>query len=126
MSYKIDANCVGAFFMARRLIVDRTYLKQPGVPETENGVIDPKIVAAGTGMKVDPQGCPLGQVSELNAIDKRMFCVSGFSTDGYCRIYKVREDQLEIVAQVNLQDKILATKPLYTHSLTDPENDKER
>jgi hypothetical protein len=25
MSYKIDANCVGAFFMAKRLILDRSY-----------------------------------------------------------------------------------------------------
>jgi hypothetical protein len=44
-----------------------------------------------------------------------MLNVMGFSNDGYARMYKIRESkQLDVFAQLNLQDKILAVRPLHS------------
>jgi hypothetical protein len=44
-----------------------------------------------------------------------MLNVLGVSQDGYLRMYKIRESkQFEVFAQLNLQDRILAAKPLFT------------
>ena len=42
-----------------------------------------------------------------------MFTVVSASLDGYVRLYKIRETKnLEIVAQINVMDRILSTIPL--------------
>lgn len=42
-----------------------------------------------------------------------MFTVLSASFDGYLRLYKIKETKnLEIVAQINVMDKILSTIPL--------------
>jgi len=42
-----------------------------------------------------------------------MFTVMSASFDGYVRLYKIKETKnLEIVAQLNVMDKILRTVPL--------------
>lgn len=49
----------------------------------------------------------------LTEIQKKMFTVLAASLDGYLRLYKIKESKnLEIVAQINVMDKILSTIPL--------------
>ena len=64
--------------------------------------------------RLDAQGTPLGQVKEMNDVTKRMLCVIGASEDGYVRLYRVRDDQLEVCAQINLRDRVLLARPLFT------------
>ena len=69
MSNKTDANVIGVYSMSRNLNYDRTdHLR-----------------------KVDSEGTPLGSVKEMSPISKSMLCVMGVSTDGYIRLYRVRE-----------------------------------
>ena len=53
------------------------------------------------------------QIIPLTEIQKKMFTVMSASLDGYIRLYKIKETKnLEIVAQLNVMDKILSTIPL--------------
>ena len=47
-----------------------------------------------------------------------MFTVLSASFDGYLRLYKIKETKnLEIVAQINVMDKILSTIPLQLNAI---------
>ena len=53
------------------------------------------------------------RIVPLTEIQKKMFTVMSASFDGYVRLYKIKETKnLEIVAQLNVMDKILTTVPL--------------
>lgn len=53
----------------------------------------------------------------MTEIQKKLFTVLGASFDGYVRLYKIKETKnLEIVAQINVMDKILCTIPLELNS----------
>ena len=54
----------------------------------------------------------------LTEIQKKMFTVLSASFDGYLRLYKIKETKnLEIVAQINVMDKILSTIPLQLNAI---------
>lgn len=53
------------------------------------------------------------QIVPLTEIQKKMFTVMSASYDGYVRLYKIKETKnLEIVAQINVMDKVLSVAPL--------------
>ena len=56
-----------------------------------------------------------------------MFTVMSASLDGYIRLYKIKETKnLEIVAQLNVMDKILSTIPLQLNMLKAQETPVEQ
>lgn len=60
-----------------------------------------------------PQGGRHEDIVPLTEIEKKLFTILTVATDGYLRIVKIREGKcLEIVAQINLMDKILQARPL--------------
>ena len=62
------------------------------------------------------------QVVPLTEIQKKSFTVVSASHDGYVRLFKIKETKnLEVVAQLNVEDRILSTVPLRLNEL-----DKER
>lgn len=57
----------------------------------------------------------MGTVEPKTEQQKKMLTVVGVSQNGYVRLYKTKEsNQFEVFAQLNLQSKVLATKPLFT------------
>jgi len=61
------------------------------------------------------------QIIPLTEIQKKLFTVISASFDGYVRLYKIKETKnLEIVAQINVMDKILSTIPLELNSFKMP------
>ena len=53
-----------------------------------------------------------------------MFTVMSASFDGYVRLYKIKETKnLEIVAQLNVMDKILTTVPLQLNLISCKDDD---
>lgn len=91
MSNKIEANVIGAYSLNKKLAMtesDQARYCQNGVMSYE-------------------------QIIPLTEIQKKMFTVLSASFDGYVRMYKIKETKnLEIVAQINVMDKILSTIPL--------------
>ena len=67
------------------------------------------------------------QIVPLTEIQKKMFTVLSASYDGYLRLYKIKETKnLEIVAQINVMDKIISTIPLQLNAIKhDPVNSEE-
>jgi len=60
-----------------------------------------------------PQGGRHEDIVPLTEIEKKLFTVLTVSLDGYLRLVKIREGKcLEIVAQINVMDKVLHAKPL--------------
>lgn len=58
------------------------------------------------------------QIIPLTEIQKKMFTIIAASFDGYVRLYKINEvKNLEIKAQINIMDKVLATIPLQLNFL---------
>ena len=58
------------------------------------------------------------QIFPLTEIQKKSFTVISASHDGYIRLFKIKETKnLEIVAQINIEDKILSTVPLHLNTL---------
>ena len=94
MSNKIDANVIGAYSLNRRLALNEAdYAKLCG-------------------------GGRHRQIIPLTEIEKKLFTVISASFDGYVRLFKIRETKnLEIVAQINLMDKVLSTVPLELNPL---------
>ena len=67
------------------------------------------------------------QIIPLTEIQKKMFTVMSASLDGYIRLYKIKETKnLEIVAQLNVMDKILSTIPLQLNMLKAQETPVEQ
>ena len=67
------------------------------------------------------------QIIPLTEIQKKMFTVMSASLDGYIRLYKIKETKnLEIVAQLNVMDKILSTIPMQLNMLKAQETPVEQ
>lgn len=96
MSNKIEANVIGAYSLNKKLSMsfhDQAKHCQKGVMSHE-------------------------QIIPLTEIQKKMFTVMSASYDGYIRLYKIKETKnLEIVAQLNVMDRILSTIPLQLNTL---------
>ena len=106
MSNKIDANVIGAFSLNKKLALreqDQAKYCQHGVMSYE-------------------------QIIPLTEIQKKMFTILAASFDGYVRLYKINEvKNLEIKAQINVMDKVLATIPLQLNPLKAGQiNDKQQ
>ena len=101
MSNKIEANVIGAYSLNKKLamsVLDQAKHCQKGFMSHE-------------------------QIIPLTEIQKKMFTILSASYDGYIRLYKIKETKnLEIVAQLNVMDKILATIPLHLNGFADQGN----
>ena len=66
------------------------------------------------------------QIIPLTEIQKKMFTIIAASFDGYVRLYKINEvKNLEIKAQINIMDKVLATIPLQLNPLKAGRNNEK-
>ena len=94
MTNKIDASVIGAYSLNRKL----------ALADTDQA----KICGGGRHRQIIP----------LTEIEKKLFTVMSASFDGYVRLFKIRETKnLEIVAQINLMDKVLGSVPLELNPL---------
>ena len=98
MQNKIDANAIGAYSLSRKLSLSE---------KDQAKLIEPVQGQESYGLGKHEQIIPLTET------EKKMFTIMSASFDGYLRLLKIRETKnLEIVAQINLMDKILSTQPL--------------
>lgn len=52
-------------------------------------------------------------MKQLSNVEKRLFTVVAASLDGYLRLFKVKEKKnMQVCAQINLQDKVFKVLPL--------------